>query len=126
MSLTASRTISLSIPADPGHIATVRSFAFAVARHESLPGETVEDLKLALSEIVASAIEDDVAREISIVFESTDDLLEVSVRRQDGPNHPPRSSSELDRRSLMEALFPTISTNRDGSSLVTSFRVERG
>jgi len=48
--------LALSIPADPEQVRTARLFAGATARHFGLDEETVEDLKVAVSEAVTNAI----------------------------------------------------------------------
>lgn len=43
-------TFELELPPLAEHLGTARSFAAAVARHYDVAGETVEDLKIAISE----------------------------------------------------------------------------
>lgn len=52
----APRTVRLSVAADPRHVWTARLFAAATARHYGFPDDTVEDLRLAVSEAVTGAI----------------------------------------------------------------------
>jgi hypothetical protein len=46
----------LQLPSHAEHLATARSFAAAVARHYDVVGETVEDLKIAISEACIDAL----------------------------------------------------------------------
>jgi anti-sigma regulatory factor (Ser/Thr protein kinase) len=46
---TATR-FAIDLPADPAYLSTARIFLTAVARHYGAPDETVEDLKVAVSE----------------------------------------------------------------------------
>ncbi len=47
---------ALTLPSRPEHLGTARSFAAAVARHFAVAGETVEDLKVAISEACVDAL----------------------------------------------------------------------
>ena len=53
----AGSTTTLAIPADPAYVGTVRYFAATIARHEGLPEELIDDLRLAVSEACAEAID---------------------------------------------------------------------
>lgn len=50
------RELFLDLPPDPAHLATARIFAASVARHWGVDEDSVEDLKLAVSEACAGAI----------------------------------------------------------------------
>lgn len=119
------RTVSLEVPTDPAQIATIRSFAAAMGRNAALPEEAVDDLSLALSEIAAIAVEGDAGGTIRVDVDLADDGLEVTVSAPDvAPREGP--SSVPDRRSLLEALFPSISETSVGTERVTRFRVDQG
>jgi len=47
---------ALTLPSRAEHLGTARSFAAAVARHFSVAGEEVEDLKIAISEACVDAL----------------------------------------------------------------------
>jgi anti-sigma regulatory factor (Ser/Thr protein kinase) len=116
-------TIRLSIPPAPDQISTVRSLAFAVGQHAGLSQEAIEDLKLALTEIVTEGIQ---AGGSSIVVDVAEgaDALEVSVETPDAA--PSAPDAVLDRAQIVRALFPTVRVRRQPGGVVTSFSVERG
>jgi anti-sigma regulatory factor (Ser/Thr protein kinase) len=117
--------VTLSIPADAGHVAALRSFAFAIGRHEQLADDAVEDLKLALSEIASAAIESGTTGPIVIDIDDRERSLFVEVRS--GISSIERSpSSEFERRHLVEALFPSVTFARDGATEIASFSVQKG
>lgn len=47
----------LEVPSSTDHLPTSRAFAAAVARRHAVPEETIEDLKLAVSETMTEALE---------------------------------------------------------------------
>lgn len=51
------RLLTISLPAEPVHLSTLRLFVAAAARRFGLPPETVADVRLAASEIASAAIE---------------------------------------------------------------------
>ncbi len=48
--------LSITVPAEAGHVSTIRIFAAAAARHFGADASDVEDVKIALTEACASAI----------------------------------------------------------------------
>jgi len=48
--------VSLHLPAEPGHVATARAVAVALARRLELPDELVEEVRLAVGEACARAV----------------------------------------------------------------------
>jgi anti-sigma regulatory factor (Ser/Thr protein kinase) len=49
-------TVSLQLPAEPGHVAVARAVATALARRLELPDELVEEVRLAVGEACARAV----------------------------------------------------------------------
>ena len=64
----AGSTTTLAIPADPAYVGTVRYFAATIARHEGLPEELIDDLRLAVSEACAEAIDSGVTGSIGSII----------------------------------------------------------
>lgn len=65
---------TLELPRDPAFVATARMFASSLARHFEIAEDTVEDLKLAISEACTRAL----------AGGDTDRSLYVSAARDDG------------------------------------------
>lgn len=65
---------TLELPRDPAFVATARMFASSLARHFEIGEDTVEDLKLAISEACTRAL----------AALDTDRSLSVSAARDDG------------------------------------------
>lgn len=53
----AGRSVALHAPAATDTLGLVRLFAISIGRHDDLPVEVVEDLKLVLTEVCSAAIE---------------------------------------------------------------------
>jgi len=114
--------LSLDIPAHAAHLATARGFVGSVARHFGCPEESVEDLRLAVTEICTEALEGDASLD-GIDLRAWADhgslILEIAPRRGSGALGPPERSdadSVERRRALVSALFPDVETlERDGS-----------
>jgi hypothetical protein len=100
-------TLRLRLPPQTEHLGTARSFAAAVARHYTIAGEAIEDLKVAITEACVDAIE---AREpIQIDAREQGRALAFSV---EAPSVDAAASTGLDevgapaRIELIRALFP--------------------
>jgi anti-sigma regulatory factor (Ser/Thr protein kinase) len=116
--------LTLSVPPDTEQISTIRSFAFAAGRHGGLNEESIEDLKLALSEIAADGVGRGGATPLVVEVLLGRDLLEVSV---DAPTGGERSTQDrIDRQQLIRALFPTLTVMEAPSRIRTMFSVPRG
>jgi hypothetical protein len=78
----ADGALVLEIPADAAQLSTVRLFAGGVGRHFGMDEETVEDLKLAVSEAVALATTSGVpgGRATILAVPTDDGTLSVEVR----------------------------------------------
>lgn len=120
--------LRLTVPPLAEEISTMRSFAFAVGRHEGLGEETTEDLKLALSEIAADGIEAG-GSSIAISVRTGEGALDVTVEVPGavGPADADAGGEPaLDRAQIVRALFPTAGVRRADGSIVTTFSVDRG
>jgi len=96
----------LEVPADPRLGVTLRAFVTAVANDLGAPAEQVDDLALAVSELLASAIEGG-SRRLRI------ELLEDDgwTLRADGVGDIRSAPADLPYRrvDLLTGLFPSIS-----------------
>jgi histidine kinase-like protein len=113
--------LSLKIPADASQIATVRLFAAAVGHHYGLSDEDVEDLKLALSELCAEAIE--VGDPVEVVLDWVEGSLDVEVRNASSARSRERTPDRDRRRQLIEALLSGARFEREGEERVVRFRL---
>jgi anti-sigma regulatory factor (Ser/Thr protein kinase) len=124
---------TLELPPDPAFVATARMFASTLARHFEIAEDSVEDLKLAVSEACTRAL---AAREIDrplSVTASRDDgrlIFEISQGEIELPAHvdtPTPSHQELAAGlslELITALFADAALVSDGEgSPVVRFSV---
>ncbi len=109
--------LELSVPADPALALTARMFAGAVAEH--VDGTSSDDLKLAFSELLASAVE---AGSDAVAFRVDLERSEVTVAGTGAASLPIDGVEEHERfarshrADLLAALFPSLRS--DGSELV--------
>ncbi|MDP9301645.1 MAG: ATP-binding protein [Actinomycetota bacterium] len=98
---------ALEVPADPRMGVTLRAFATAVATDLGAPADQVEDLALAVSELLASAVEGGSER-LRIELLSDD---EGWILRADGIGDIGSEPADLPYRrvDLLKGLFPSIS-----------------
>ncbi len=97
---------ALTLPSRGEHLGTARSFAAAVARHFSVTGEDVEDLKVAISEACVDALAS--GSPLSVRAEDEGRSISFSV---DAPEDgvPADGADELGgpvRMELIRTLFP--------------------
>ncbi len=91
----------LELPPDSAYIGTARIFASTLARHFELPDETVEDLKVAVSEACSRTLAGEGDDRISIRVRSLDGRLTFEIAQTDvrppseGSDTPTPSASEL-------------------------------
>jgi hypothetical protein len=109
--------LELSVPADPALALTARMFAGAVAEH--VDGTSPDDLKLAFSELLASAVE---SGSDAVAFRVDLERAEVIVGGTGAESSPIDGVEEHERfarshrADLLAALFPSM--HSDGSELV--------
>jgi hypothetical protein len=75
--LTATR-FAIDLPADPAYLSTVRLFASAIARHFGVRDDDIEDLKIAVDEVLAGEV-DDGASTVAISMPYNAYLLDADV-----------------------------------------------
>jgi serine/threonine-protein kinase RsbW len=99
---------ALTLPSRGEYLGTARSFAAAVARHFSITGEDVEDLKVAISEACVDALEsgtpvlvhaEDEGRVISFVVDAPERAEATGPDQRDELGAPVRME-------LIRTLFP--------------------
>ena len=105
-------TFTLELPPLAEHLGTARSFAAAVARHYDVAGETVEDLKIAISEGCIDGLVN--GEPLHLHAEETGRAVVFEV---DAPEHDDRLPERLAldelgtpaRIELIRSLFPDAS-----------------
>jgi hypothetical protein len=114
--------LELSVPADPALALTARMFAGAVGEH--LDEVAPEDLKLALSELLAAAVD---AGSDRVVFRADLERAEVIVEgagplgsNAGGDLEEHERFARIHRSDLLTALFPGL--RAEGDQIVLSLR----
>lgn len=117
-------TLELSIPADPALALTARMFAGALSRHLGTE-VSPDDLKLAFSELLSTAID---AGAPGVVFRVDLETNELSFEAVPAATGGLGSTEEDDlfvrthRADLLSALFPSIRT--DAHTITLNLRTE--
>lgn len=123
--------LELSIPPEPEYVGAARLFLAAAGRHFGLSEELLADVKVAVSEVCAGAVEDGVPGPIRIWLKPATEALSVEVGQvpatgspsANGQNpaggvHIPPATWEHDlREALLQALFPDAEYNAAAHSL---------
>jgi Histidine kinase-like ATPase domain len=101
--------MSLEIPADAAYAVTARRFIVTATRALGLPDGTVEDLRLAASELVANAVESRAPGPVrfALVPDGSEVSLEVSGVGALSDQPP------ISRRALLEGLFDAAHLAQD-------------
>ena len=119
-------TFTLELPPLAEHLGTARSFAAAVARHYDVAGETVEDLKIAISEGCIDGLVN--GEPLHLHAEETGRAVVFEV---DAPEHDDRLPERLAldelgtpaRIALIRSLFPDASVVSPDGRRVIRFSV---
>jgi serine/threonine-protein kinase RsbW len=123
-------TTALAIPADAAYVGTVRHFAATIARHEGLPEELIDDLRLAVSEACAEAIDAGVTGSIRVALSLEPEGIDVEVTSgSTQPEGEPDGGEPLVpiyRLQLIRALFPDAETDPGHGVRVVRFTVPHG
>lgn len=119
--------IELQIPPLAEYVGTARLFVAAAGRHFELSEESVADVKVAVSEVCADAIEDRPHPDhLTIAIRAGLEALEVAVSSQAvgivaesdvAADFPAPSFEHLLREPLVHALFPDAHYEPDEHSL---------
>lgn len=110
----------LIVPAAPGHVATARLFAATVARTLGAEEETVEDLKLAVSEVATAVVVNRRSDEVRVVVIGDNGRLTFAV----GPvEMGDLTDSAIDPADIVLALFADARRDEDTSSILVSIDV---
>jgi anti-sigma regulatory factor (Ser/Thr protein kinase) len=120
----AGTTLTLSVPARSEQISIVRSFAYAIGRHQRLDEETIEDLKLALSELAAGGIQGG-GSTILVTVQTDAAPMSVSVEVEVAGAGPSPVDPDVDRAQVVRALFPTVRIDHRPDAVVTTFSLEQ-
>jgi Histidine kinase-like ATPase domain len=123
----AGSTTTLAIPADPAYVGTVRYFAATIARHEGLPEELIDDLRLAVSEACAEAIVAGVTGSIRVALSLEPERIDVEVTsgsaQSEGEPLAREALVPIYRMQLIRALFPDAKTDPGHGVRVVRFTV---
>jgi hypothetical protein len=120
-------TASLVIPAGPASVGTVRYFAATVARHAGLPEELIDDLRLAVSEACAEAIDAGVTGSIRVALSLQPEGIDVEVTTSGGSIQPEGKGRgrealvPINRLQLIRALFPDAEIDQSHGMSVFRF-----
>ena len=123
---------SLEVPADPAYIGTARIFASTLARQFEVPDETVEDVKVAVSEACSRALAGTGDDRISITVQTLDGRLAFEIEQTEvrapagGSDTPTPSASELATGlslELVSALFDDAEVVSTAAGPVLRFSV---
>jgi anti-sigma regulatory factor (Ser/Thr protein kinase) len=122
---------AIELPADAAYLSTVRLFASAVARQFGAEEETIEDLKMAVSEACSAFLryDDEGAgivratidlRDARLSFEVTGEDLSIQVppRSPDDPTPTPRGMAAELGLDLIRSLFPDSEVTTDDRSVI--------
>jgi len=121
------RTVSLAFPADPAYVGTVRLFVATLARHAGLQEELTDDLRLAVSEACAEAMEAGATGSIRVALTLGSGGIAVEVASasaQPERGTPGPEGSELvpiHRLQLIRALFPDAVSDQSRGDRVVRF-----
>ena len=126
----AASTVSLAIPADPAYVGTVRYFVATMARHAALSEELTSDVRLAVSEACAEAIDAGATGSIRVTLSLEPEAMAVEVAS--GPAQlEKRAAPELEgselvpiyRLQLIRALFPDATSDEVHGMRIVRFTV---
>lgn len=103
---TVAGSVELRVPASSDALSLVRLFAASIGRQLDLADEVVEDMKLALSEVCAAAIEAAGADDEGLTVEAswTMDPLDVDIRVSSFAAFSTGDPASDDRARLLDAL----------------------
>jgi hypothetical protein len=116
----------LQLPPSAEHLSTARSFAASVARHYDVGGESVEDLKIAISEACIDALVAGTA--IHVRAEEVGRAVAFAVEAPEVPETPEEAVlDELGapaRFELIRSLFPDVAVETDDGRRTITFSLQ--
>lgn len=113
----AAERIELTVPGRPEYVVVVRLAAAAVAGRMPFSFDDIEDLKVAVGEVVTAAILGG-APKISVWFDVGPQRLEIRVVHRPTRTDRPTQERELDKL-LVQVLMDEVRTGLDGADHVT-------
>lgn len=120
---------TLELPPVAEHLGTARSFAAAVARHFDVTGESVEDLKIAISEACIDALVAGERLRVTAHEAGRELVFEVEAPEQEETTPERAALDELGtpaRIELIHSLFPEASVRSHDGRRVISFSLPVG
>lgn len=116
--------VHLTMPATAQNVGLARSLAAAIAARADLPIDTLEDLRLAVSEAVSGAVADAVpGSQVSCSFAETPDRLSVQVRYQSQGGRGPDTDGFS--WAIMRALATELTCDVAGETVTVTLHIER-
>lgn len=109
--------LSLVLPRSAENIRVARMFLVAVGRHHGLDEEAVDDLKIAVSEAFAGAVEAGGRHPMTIEAGRSDGRLLITMEGV-GELGEGTAESGIDRLALIRSLFPDAELDRGAGRLV--------
>lgn len=109
--------IELTVPGRPEYVVVVRLAAAAVAGRMPFSFDDIEDLKVAVGEVVTAAILGG-APKISVWFDVGPQRLEIRVVHRPTRTDRPTQERELDKL-LVQVLMDEVRSGLDGADHVT-------
>jgi anti-sigma regulatory factor (Ser/Thr protein kinase) len=103
-------TMELRLPADAAYLSVARMFGGSVARTFGLDAERAEDLRLALSEICAAAVEEHSGAPSTVAIDVSWDDAAVRISCADI-----LLAADAPRWMLLQALMPDVRVDGDGA-----------
>ena len=125
----AADSFGLSVPARAELIGTLRVFVSTIARHYELNEDGVEDVKLAVSETAAAAIDAGLRGRIDVIVEAASGVIGVRVvcpawsESRWLPIEAPEGIDprSLDRFEVVRALFADADRSEAGGAVTVRF-----
>jgi hypothetical protein len=100
-------TFVLELPDDPAFVATARLFAAALARHFGCDEDTVQDVKLAVSEACTAAVADRGTAPVRLEAAAEGGALRFDVCCLEGPTGRPAAGGDARTARLERPIGPT-------------------
>lgn len=118
---------SMHIPSETAHVASMRAFVGALGRHSGCSDETIEDLRLAVTEACGQTLEQGAAPQGIVLRTSVHgERLTVEIEPTGSFERAGRESEVVGRWALIKALFPDAALEDAGGSAVLRFAAPIG